>query len=167
METDAHSLTPATLRAERARGRPDASVACPPRFGISRATLVNFEKGRGRPLRASLQALQSALSDRPQHKSRLAHVLRTLQKSRAELEARGVRHLAVFGSVARMEDRPDSDLDVVVDIDPARPVDIVGLAGIGGLVESLVGMPTDIVRRRPDMKPELAGHLAEDEIHVF
>ena len=166
METDAHSLTPATLRAERARaGLTQAELAR--RAGISRATLVNFEKGRGRPLRASLQALHSALSDRPQHKSRLAHVLRTLQKSRAELEARGVRHLAVFGSVARMEDRPDSDLDVVVDIDPARPVDIVGLAGIGGLVESLVGMPTDIVRRRPDMKPELAGHLAEDEIHVF
>ena len=162
----AHPLTPADCRAARARLRlTQAELAR--RAGVSRATLVNFEKGRGAPLRASLQALQSVLTDRPRHKSRLAHVLRTLQKARPELEARGVRHLAVFGSVARMEDRPDSDLDVVVDIDPARRIDIVDLAGIGGMVERLVGMKTDIVRRRPDMKPELMSHLAEDEIYVF
>lgn len=162
----AQTLNPADCRAARARLRlTQAELAR--RAGVSRATLVNFEKGRGEPLRASLQALQSALTDRPRHKSRLAHVLRALQRARPELEARGVRHLAVFGSVARMEDTPDSDLDVVVDIDPARRIDIVDLAGIGGFIENLVGMPTDIVRRRPDMKPELAGHLAEDEIHVF
>lgn len=162
----AQTLTPADCRAARARLRlTQAELAR--RAGVSRATLVNFEKGRGAPLRASLQALQSVLTDRPRHKSRLAHVLRTLQKARPELEARGVRHLAVFGSVARMEDRPDSDLDVVVDIDPARRIDIVDLAGIGGMVERLVGMKTDIVRRRPDMKPELMSDLAEDEIYVF
>ena len=162
----AQTLTPADCRAARARLRlTQAELAR--RAGVSRAPLVNFEKGRGAPLRASLQALQSVLTDRPRHKSRLAHVLRTLQKARPELEARGVRHLAVFGSVARMEDRPDSDLDVVVDIDPARRIDIVDLAGIGGMVERLVGMKTDIVRRRPDMKPELMSDLAEDEIYVF
>lgn len=165
METG-QTLTPADCRAARARlGLTQAELAR--RAGISRATLVNFEKGRGEPLRASLQALRSALSDRPQHRSRLAHVLRTLQKARPELEAQGVVRLAVFGSVARMEDRPDSDIDIVVDIDPARRIDIVGLAGIGGFIERLLGSSVDIVRRRPDMKPELKAHLAEDEIHVF
>lgn len=166
MQTLGHSFTPADCRAARARlGFTQAELAR--RAGISRATLVNFEKGRREPLRASVQALQSALSDRPQHWSRLADVLRTLQKERAELEAGGVRHLAIFGSVARMEDRPDSDLDVVVDIDPARKFDIFDLAAIAGLIERLTDMKVDIVRRRPDMKPELAQHLAEDEIHVF
>ncbi|MDP1626822.1 nucleotidyltransferase domain-containing protein [Parvibaculum sp.] len=165
MET-AETLTPADLRAARARLRlTQAELAR--RAGISRATLVNFEKGRGTPLRASLQALQSALSDRPRHKSRLAHVLRTLQKAQPELERRGVLHLAVFGSVARMEDTPESDIDIVVDIDPARRFDILDLAGIGGLVESLIGVPVDIVRRRAGMKPELAEHLAEDQIYAF
>lgn len=162
----AQTLTPGELRAARARLRlTQAELAR--RAGISRATLVNFEKGRGTPLRASLQALQSALSDRPQHKSRLAHVLRTLQKARPDLEKQGVLHLAIFGSVARMEDTPESDLDIVVDIDPARRFDILDLAGIGGFVEKLAGMKTDIVRRRLDMKPELIEHLAEDEIYVF
>lgn len=166
MQTAHRSFTPADCRAARARlGFTQVELAR--RAGISRATLVNFEKGRGEPLRASVQALQSALSDRPQHGSRLAHVLRTLQEARPELEAQGVLHLAIFGSVARMEDRPDSDLDIVVDMDPARRIDIVELAGIGGSVERLTGMPTDIVRRRRDMKPELAQHIAEDEIYVF
>ncbi|PKQ03341.1 MAG: XRE family transcriptional regulator [Alphaproteobacteria bacterium HGW-Alphaproteobacteria-12] len=166
MQTASNNLTPADCRAARARrGLTQAELAR--RAGISRATLVNFEKGRGEPLRASLQALQSALSERPQHRSRLAHVLRTLQKARPALEEQGVLHLAVFGSLARMEDRPDSDIDIVVDIDPARRIDIVSLAGIGGFIERLVGIPTDIVRRRPDMKPELRQHLAEDEIYVF
>lgn len=165
MET-AETLTPADLRAARARLRlTQAELAR--RAGISRATLVNFEKGRGTPLRASLQALQSALSDRPRHKSRLAHVLRTLQKARPELERRGVLHLAVFGSVARMEDKPESDIDIVVDIDPDRRFDILDLAGIGGFVESLIGVPVDIVRRHAGMKPELAEHLAEDQIYAF
>lgn len=166
METSARTLSPANCRAARARlGLTQAELAR--RAGMSRATLVNFEKGRGEPHRASLTALEAALSNRPQHRSRLADVLRALQKMRPELEGKGVLHLAVFGSVARMEDRPDSDLDIVVDIDPARRIDIVELAGIGGLVESLTGIPTDIVRRRPDMKPELKQHLAEDEIYVF
>ena len=166
METSAQTFSPADCRAARARlGLTQAELAR--RAGMSRATLVNFEKGRREPHRASLAALEAALSDRPQHRSRLAHVLRMLQKARSELEKRGVLRLAVFGSVARMEDRPDSDLDIVVDIDPARRIDIVELAGIGGLVESLTGIPTDIVRRRPDMKPELKRHLAEDEIYVF
>jgi uncharacterized protein len=166
METSAHTLSPADCRAARARlGLTQAELAR--RAGISRATLVNFEKGRGAPLRASLRALQATLSDRPQHRSRLAYVLRTLQKARSELERQGVLHLAIFGSVARMEDGPDSDLDIVADIDPARRIDIVALAGIGGMIERMTGIPTDIVRRRPDMKPELKQHLAEDEIYVF
>ena len=165
MQTDSNNLTPADCRAARARlGLTQAELAR--RAGISRATLVNFEKGRGEPLRASLQALQSALSERPQHRSRLAHVLRTLQKARPELEKQGVRHLAVFGSVARMEDGPDSDLDVVVDLDPACKFDLFDLAGIAGTVERLVEMHIDLLERR-SLKPRLRAEVDKEWIFAF
>lgn len=36
----------------------------------------------------------------------------------AAAEARGIRNLRVFGSVARGEDRPDSDVDLLADLPP-------------------------------------------------
>ena len=45
---------------------------------------------------------------------RRADVLRVLAEHRAELEAMGVASLAVFGSVARDEARPNSDVDILV-----------------------------------------------------
>ena len=42
------------------------------------------------------------------------HILATLRLHQAELTAASIVGLAVFGSVARVEDQPDSDVDVVV-----------------------------------------------------
>ena len=165
MGTSAQTLTPADCRAARARlGLTQAELAR--RAGLSRATLVNFEKGRGEPLRASQQALSSALSDRPQHRSRLAHMLRTLQKARPDLEAKGVLHLAVFGSVARLEDGPESDLDIVVEIDPETRFDIFDLAGIAGDISRLLGMKVDVLERK-SLKPAFLRDVEKDQIYVF
>ena len=46
--------------------------------------------------------------------------------SHAELEAfcrrRGIRRLAVFGSILREDFRPDSDVDVLVEFEPDRAI---------------------------------------------
>ena len=44
-------------------------------------------------------------------------ILRTLKEREADLRAHGVTHAALFGSVARDEQRPDSDIDILVDLD--------------------------------------------------
>ncbi len=43
--------------------------------------------------------------------------LRLLAEHRDEIRALGVRSLALFGSVARDEARPDSDVDVLVELE--------------------------------------------------
>ncbi|WP_278236051.1 nucleotidyltransferase domain-containing protein [Isoptericola sp. AK164] len=56
---------------------------------------------------------------------------------------RGVRHLRVFGSVASGEDGPESDVDLLVDVD-----DGVGLFALGALeaeLSAILGRPVDIV----------------------
>lgn len=45
-------------------------------------------------------------------------VLRTLRALEPELRAEGVRHVSVFGSVARGEDTPASDVDLALDLTP-------------------------------------------------
>lgn len=42
-----------------------------------------------------------------------------------ELRRRGVRHLALFGSMARGEDDPDSDVDLAVEIEPGRSFSLI------------------------------------------
>ncbi len=48
----------------------------------------------------------------------LERVLAILRSRAPELRRRGVVHVAVFGSVARQDDRPDSDVDVLVELEP-------------------------------------------------
>jgi predicted nucleotidyltransferase len=69
------------------------------------------------------------------------------REKRAEIlhraEARGCRNVRVFGSVATGENRPDSDVDLLVDLDPGR-----GLLDLGGLLSDLhdlLGVDVDLV----------------------
>lgn len=55
----------------------------------------------------------------------------------------GVQHIRVFGSVARGEDNPESDIDMLVDLPPK-----MGLVGLGKLARELsevMGVNVDVV----------------------
>jgi len=47
-------------------------------------------------------------------------VSKTLRELQVALEEEGVRHVALFGSVTRGDDLPESDMDVVLDLDPSK-----------------------------------------------
>lgn len=54
----------------------------------------------------------------------------------------GARNVRVFGSVARGEDRPDSDVDLLVDVEPGRSLlDVIALEQD---LEVLLGRPVDV-----------------------
>jgi predicted nucleotidyltransferase len=62
-----------------------------------------------------------------------------------ELRALGVGSLSLFGSVARDEARPDSDINVLVEI--ARPSGLVGLMRIRFFLEDVLSTRVDVVTR--------------------
>jgi len=67
----------------------------------------------------------------------------------------GARHIRVFGSVARGEERPDSDIDFLVEFDPGYDLFAQRLPLARQLAE-LTGRPVDLVPEH-----ELSRHLRD------
>jgi predicted nucleotidyltransferase len=72
----------------------------------------------------------------------------------------GARNVRVFGSVARGEDTPDSDIDLLVDF-PARERGLFPLLTLAEEVESMVGRPVDVAAVEMLAEPVRDRALAE------
>jgi hypothetical protein len=64
------------------------------------------------------------------------------------LRERGISSAAVFGSVVRGQARPDSDVDVLVDIDPAAAFDLLDLVAVKNLSRTGSDARSMLSRRR-------------------
>ncbi|MBM3313771.1 nucleotidyltransferase family protein [candidate division WOR-3 bacterium] len=58
----------------------------------------------------------------------------------------GARRVRVFGSFARGEEHQDSDVDVLVDLEPGR--DLLDIVAIKQDLEALLGRRVDVVTER-------------------
>ena len=97
---------------------------------------------------------------------KLEHALRTLRDAEPALRAKGVLHAAIFGSTARGEQRVDSDLDILIDFDPAARVTIYDYVAIKDDIASLFEQPVDVVDRE-GLKPHLRQPVARDLVYAF
>jgi predicted nucleotidyltransferase len=96
----------------------------------------------------------------------LDSVLETLRNHENELRRLGVAHASVFGSVARGEARPDSDVDVLVELDENRPMGIFQYARLKLYVNEILDGAGGVVNRRT-LKPLLRDSILNDAVHAF
>ena len=93
-------------------------------------------------------------------------VLETLRRNEIALRARGIRHAALFGSTARGENRADSDIDILVEFDPAARVTIFGYVAIKEYIAGLFDQPVDVINRA-GLKQHLRQSSLQDAIYAF
>ena len=93
-------------------------------------------------------------------------IISALERIRPILSAEGIEHLSVFGSRARGDARPDSDLDILIDIDPQRRFSILDLVGVEHIVQDATGLPANAFMKR-SLDSGFLRSIARDAIRVF
>ena len=93
-------------------------------------------------------------------------IVKRLRIHMQDLRARGISHAYLFGSLARDEQTPDSDIDIAIMIDPERQIGLTGLASLQRQLSELLGAKADIVTL-PVRKERLRRTLEREAIRAF
>ena len=96
--------------------------------------------------------------------TRLDPIVATLRAHAGDLQRRGVAHASVFGSAARGEDRPDSDIDIMVELEP--DVGILAFSEIRLHLSDLLGRRVDLVTPG-GLRPFAHPNALRDAVRVF
>lgn len=90
-----------------------------------------------------------------------------LERLRDEGVLRGsfaLRSVALFGSIARNQAKPGSDIDLLVEFD--RPVGLMHMSRTARHIEALLGAPVDLVLRRA-LLPEIRDDILAESVDAF
>lgn len=92
--------------------------------------------------------------------------IKVLRRHEADLRARGIAHAALFGSVARDEAGPDSDIDIMIEFAPDASLDIFAYVELKDFIVSLFPGPVDVVNKAA-LKPHVRPPAVADSIYAF
>ncbi|MCS7301719.1 MAG: nucleotidyltransferase family protein [Fimbriimonadales bacterium] len=94
----------------------------------------------------------------------VTQVVETLRMLQPEIRVRfRAEIVGVFGSFARGEQKPESDIDLLVRFDEGAS--LFDLVGLGDYLESLLGCKVDILSERA-IRPEIRDKILHDLVHL-
>ncbi len=93
-------------------------------------------------------------------------IIATLRANEEALRSRGIRHAALFGSVARGTAGPESDIDIMIEIDPEAIQDIYAYVGLKNFVADLFTGRVDVIDRAA-LKPHVRPPAEADAVYAF
>ena len=113
---------------------------------------------RARRRAAGLRAVASW-----QPRSARDHVLAKAELIRSLAKAHGALSIELFGSAARGEDRSDSDIDLMVELEQGRS--LLDLIGLSEDLQAALGRRVEAVSK-PAMKPRVLARARKEAIRI-
>jgi predicted nucleotidyltransferase len=98
--------------------------------------------------------------------TRSAQIIEALRQNQSRLEELGVVHAGVFGSTARGDARPDSDVDVLVFLAPDSHRTVFDLVRIEHAVEEVIPGPLDVAVA-DQLKPAISARVRAETVLAF
>ena len=145
------------------------------RAHVAQSVVSEYESGRREPAFGMLERLIAATGHRldvrlePSADARPGlpdtPLGRRLRQRRRQLlaaaEKYGATNVRVFGSVARGEDTPDSDIDILVDLSPRSS--LITLGRLEREIRDVLGVPVDVVPAE-GLRPAVRAEAEEEAI---
>ena len=93
-------------------------------------------------------------------------VIELLKQHQEELKALGIEHLSLFGSIARSEEGPDSDIDLAAKFDRNANIGMLEFVAVHEKLKDLLDHPVDLVSE-PARKPRIQLEIDRDRVDAF
>lgn len=92
--------------------------------------------------------------------------IKRLRARERELRVLGLTGLSLFGSTARGEAGPESDVDLAATFDPEKRIGVFRYSAIVEEIEDMLGVPVDLVAE-PARKARIQSAIERDRVRVF
>lgn len=93
-------------------------------------------------------------------------MIAALRGREKELRAAGVVRISLFGSTARGEQRPDSDVDLLAAFDSSRRLSLLDVVGIERQISDVLGRPVELVEEGT-LKPRVRRTVDAEAVRAF
>jgi uncharacterized protein len=135
---------------------------------VDRNRLRAMLAGSGHTLQEFMEKIvrDSLESQRSSGGPHLAETVKTVRQHKDELCGRHVAHLWIFGSIARGEERDNSDIDIVVELDPKAKVSLTSFARLQLDLSDLLGRRVDLATWK-SLREHVVDDVKRDAVMVF
>ena len=93
-------------------------------------------------------------------------IQQTLREQQPYLaEKYGVRIVGVFGSYIRQEQRPDSDLDLLIELDRPPRISLIGLVELEEYLSQILGVKVDLAVKA-NLKKRIGMQILQETVPI-